>query len=54
MAAVQRGDALAAEAQRAARESQPAALFILAVCDRLLGLLSITLGDLNQAMAYFE
>ena len=54
MAAVQRGDALAAEEQRAALESQPAAILILTVCDRLLGLLSITLGDLNQAMAYFE
>ncbi|MEE2928907.1 MAG: hypothetical protein VX608_16990 [Chloroflexota bacterium] len=54
MAAVQRGEALAAEEQRAALESQPAAILILTVCDCLLGLLSITLGDLNQAMAYFK
>ena len=54
MVAVQRGDALAAEEQRAALESRPAAMVMLTACDRLLGLLSITRGNLNQAMAHFE
>ncbi len=54
MVAVQRGDALAAEEQRAALESQPAAVLLLTVCDRLLGLLSHTMGNLDQASDHFE
>ena len=54
MVAVHRGDALAAEKQRAALESQPAAILMLTVCDRLLGLLSHTMGNLDQAAAHFE
>ena len=54
MVAVYRGDALAAEEQRAALESRPGVMLLFTVCDRLLGLLSMTLGNLNQAMVHFE
>ena len=54
MVAVQRGDELAAEEQYAALESQPAAILMLTVWDRLLGTLSYTMGNLDQASAHFE
>ncbi len=54
MVAVQQGDTLAAEEQRAALEYRPAAMVMFTVCDRLLGLLSVTLGELDQAAANFE
>ena len=54
MVAVQRGDTVVAEEQRAALESLPADMAMWTVCDRLLGLLSQTMGNPDQAVAHFE
>ena len=52
--AVQRSDAAAAEEQYAALVSVPGIMVFYIGTDRVLGLLSVTLGRLDQAMNYFE
>ena len=52
--AVQRSDAAAAEEQYAALVSVPGIMVFYIGTDRVLGLLSVTLGRLDQAMNHFE
>ncbi len=54
--AVQRGDVEAAEEQYAVLESRRGTMFSLGMmlADRILGLLSQTIGQIDQAMVHFE
>lgn len=52
--AVQRGDVTAAAEQYAALEFVRGTMFVYIGFDRVLGLLALTLGRLDEAMAHFE
>ncbi|MFQ6027157.1 MAG: hypothetical protein ACE5Q6_06675, partial [Dehalococcoidia bacterium] len=52
--AVQRGDAAAAREQYAALETGPRIMLLYISTDRVLGLLSATMGNLDRGMAHFE
>ncbi len=52
--AVERGDVSAAEEQYAALVSVPGIMVFYIDTDQVLGLLSVTLGRLDQAVAHFE
>ena len=52
--AVQRGDVSAAQEQYAALASVPGIMVFYIGTDQVLGLLSVTLGQLDQAMNHFE
>ncbi len=54
LVAVQRGDAAAAEEQYTALVSVPGIMVFYIGTDQVLGLLSVTLGRLDQAVAHFE
>ena len=54
MLAVQRGDAASAEEQYAALQPGRNTFVSLIGCNRLLGLLAHTMGNLDQAMEHFE
>ena len=54
LVAVQRGDAAAAEEQYAALAPVPGIMVFYIGTDQVLGLLSVTLGRLDQAAAHFE
>ena len=54
LVAVQRGDAAAAEEQYAALAPVPGIMVFYIGTDQVLGLLSVTLGRLDQAISHFE
>ncbi len=54
LVAVQRGDVSAAEEQYAALVSVPGIMVFYIGTDQVLGLLSVTLGRLDQAMNHFD
>ena len=54
LVAVERGDVSAAEEQYAALASVPGIMVFYIGTDQVLGLLSVTLGQLDQAMSHFE